>query len=111
MLQVWFGARWAISSPIRSEARDERGTRPEDDDKQYEPTQKKLDDARKKGDLPKSNDLITAGAYAGLLIAAMTLGPVALKGMGTTLAGLLDQADRLSDDSFNGGGGRFCRGR
>ncbi|KPP89273.1 MAG: flagellar biosynthetic protein FlhB [Rhodobacteraceae bacterium HLUCCA08] len=80
----------------------------EDDDKQYEPTQKKLDDARKKGDLPKSNDLITAGAYAGLLIAAMTLGPVALKGMGTTLAGLLDQADRLSDDSFNGGGGRFA---
>lgn len=76
----------------------------EDDDKQYEPTQKKLDDARKKGDLPKSNDLITSGAYAGLLVAALTLGPFALKGLGTSLSSLLDQAAQLSEDSFSGGG-------
>ena len=35
-------------------------------EKSFEPTQKKLDDARKKGEFARSSDLNTAAAYVGL---------------------------------------------
>ncbi|SDI63206.1 EscU/YscU/HrcU family type III secretion system export apparatus switch protein [Aliiruegeria lutimaris] len=47
----------------------------EEQDKQHEPSQKKLDDARKKGDVPRSQDLTGAIAYATILIAIVALGP------------------------------------
>lgn len=47
----------------------------EEDDKQHEPSQKKLDDARKKGDVPRSQDMSAAIAYGTLLITFLTLGP------------------------------------
>lgn len=74
----------------------------EDQDKQYEPTQKKLDDARRKGDLPRSVDLTTAAAYGGFLLAALAAGPGALVSMGSVLTVLLDQADQLSALVFGG---------
>ncbi|WP_138472266.1 flagellar biosynthesis protein FlhB [Poseidonocella sp. HB161398] len=46
----------------------------ESDDKPYEATQKKLLDARKKGNVPRSNDLNTTAAYAGLAIALLIWG-------------------------------------
>ena len=67
-----------------------------DDDKQFEPSQKKLDDARKKGEIPKSTDLTTAAAYGGLLIAVVATGPASLIGAGNLLETLLDQADELA---------------
>ena len=67
----------------------------EDDDKQFEASQKKLDDARKKGEFPKSADLTTAAAYGGFLIAVAGVGSGALIGAGTAMKVLLDQADRL----------------
>jgi flagellar biosynthetic protein FlhB len=57
----------------------------EDDDKQFEPSQKKLDDARKKGEIAKSNDLITAAAYAGFVLIATAIGANALIGLGEIL--------------------------
>lgn len=86
------------------------GGHADDSDKQHEPTQKKLDDARKKGDIPRSNDLITAGAYAGLLLAALTLGPRTLSDLGATLSALLGHADALAMDAFDGGGAAFTGG-
>ena len=43
----------------------------EDDDKQHEATQKKLDDARRKGEVPRSADLGTAASYSGFLVVAL----------------------------------------
>ena len=67
-----------------------------DDDKQFEPTQKRLDDARKRGEIAKSTDLITAAAYAGLVIAVVATGPASLMAAGNLLETLLDQADETA---------------
>lgn len=75
----------------------------ESDDKQYEPTQKKLEDARKKGDFPRSSDLNTAVGYAGFSIAAIFLGKISLTDLAAHLAGILENADQLSSDLFDGG--------
>ena len=84
----------------------------DDSNKPYEPSQKKLDDARAKGDVPRSTDLITAATYGGFLLAALGFGPASLLGLGTALRSLLEQADSLSSDLFDGsaaplGGGAF----
>ena len=41
----------------------------EDTDKSFEATPQKLLEARRKGEVAKSNDLLTAAAYFGLLVA------------------------------------------
>jgi flagellar biosynthetic protein FlhB len=74
----------------------------EDEDKQFEPSQKKLDDARKKGEIAKSNDLTTAASYAGMVITVVALGGTTLIGVGSALKTLLDQADALGVAMFSG---------
>ncbi|MFT5741965.1 MAG: flagellar biosynthetic protein FlhB [Paracoccaceae bacterium] len=81
-----------------------------DEDKQHEPSQKKLDDARKKGEVPKSTDLITAAGYGGFLLAAMAFGSASLLGLGGGLAALLDHADTFSKDVFAGSGAPMMGG-
>ncbi len=73
-----------------------------DEDKQFEPSQKKLDDARKKGEIPRSVDLTTAAAYGGILVAAFAFGPAAVVGLGDALMILLDQSDGLARVTFAG---------
>ncbi|SEM60475.1 flagellar biosynthetic protein FlhB [Loktanella fryxellensis] len=68
----------------------------DDDDKPFEPSQKKLDDAREKGEFPKSADLTTAAAYGGFAIALAAMAGQSLSGIGQTLAYLLDQSDVLA---------------
>lgn len=68
----------------------------EDEDKQFEPSQKRLDDARKRGEIPKSIDLLTAGSYAGFLAALFFGGGLILQGFGQTSMVILGQADRLA---------------
>ena len=75
-----------------------------DDDKQYEASQHKLDEARKKGDFPRSVDLNTAAAYGGLLLAGLSVGAASLTHVGTSLAALIDHADHFSTTIFAGGG-------
>ncbi|MDP4034470.1 MAG: flagellar type III secretion system protein FlhB [Pseudorhodobacter sp.] len=65
-------------------------------EKEHEPSQRRLDDARKKGQIPRSADLNTAAGYGGLLLAALALGEGALRQAGQSGAVLLDQSDRLS---------------
>ncbi|MFV2034533.1 MAG: EscU/YscU/HrcU family type III secretion system export apparatus switch protein, partial [Halocynthiibacter sp.] len=67
----------------------------EDDEKQHEPTQKKLDDARKKGEVAKSADLSTAATYGGMLFVLVGFGAALVSSFGTVLAGLIGQSDRL----------------
>jgi flagellar biosynthesis protein FlhB len=76
-----------------------------DQDKQYEPSQKKLDDAREKGEVPKSVDLTTAAAFFGFLIAGALAGPPSLLALGAILAAVLARADSLSSQVFEGSGG------
>lgn len=74
----------------------------DDSEKPHEPTQKKLDDARKKGEVPRSQDLSTAATYGGLILAAVAIGRENLAELGTSLMVLIDQSDRLSQLVFSG---------
>lgn len=65
-------------------------------DKEHEPSQKRLDDARRRGEVPKSPDLITAASYAGLLLAGLVGGASLVLHAGETGAMLLGQADRMA---------------
>ncbi len=65
-------------------------------DKQFEPTPKKLEDARKKGEVPKSNDLITAGAYAGILLVGLAAGGPSLSAVGDALTAFLSRPDIMA---------------
>jgi flagellar biosynthesis protein FlhB len=68
----------------------------DDHDKQHAPSQKRLDDARKRGEIPKSTDLNTAAGYAGMLVISLLGGATLLKAFGSTAMVLLDQSDRLA---------------
>jgi flagellar biosynthesis protein FlhB len=68
----------------------------EDDDKQHAPSQKRLDDARARGEIPKSADLNTAASYAALLVLALVAGAGLLQKFGQAAMVLLDQSDRLA---------------
>lgn len=81
-----------------------------DDDKQYEASQHKLTEARKKGDFPRSIDLNTAAAYAGLIAAGMTIGAASLIEVGAILSGTLGRADEISAQIFASSGGPFMGG-
>lgn len=82
----------------------------QDEDKQYEASQKKLDDARKKGEIAKSNDLTTAASYGGMMIAVAGFGGTTLIGTGSALKTLLDQADALGVSMFSGNPGPLLIG-
>ena len=75
----------------------------DDSEKQYEPTQKRLDEARKRGEIPSSTDLTTALSYSGILMSVLVFGTGIIQTFGTTLAALLGRADTLSDAVFHGG--------
>ena len=64
----------------------------DEDDKQHDPTERRLQQAREKGEVAKSQDVITAAAYAGFLIAAVAIGPQALRNAGSGAARFLDHA-------------------
>ncbi|WP_373355320.1 flagellar type III secretion system protein FlhB [Pseudoroseicyclus sp. CXY001] len=77
----------------------------EDDDsaeKEFAPSQRKLDDARRKGDIPKSTDLATAAGYGGILLAASVFGGASLTSLGGTLSGALGHAAELAALVFTG---------
>lgn len=82
----------------------------EDDDKQFEASQKKLDDAREKGDIPRSADLTTAASYGGFVLAGAAFGAASLLGLGETLRGVLDRSDSLARMTFAGDAGTLAGG-
>ncbi|MBL4812493.1 MAG: flagellar biosynthesis protein FlhB [Rhodobacteraceae bacterium] len=77
----------------------------EDDssEKPFDPSQKKLDDARKKGDIVKSVDLMTAAGYGGILVAAYAFGAESMVKLGSTLTAPLAHVTEMSERMFNGG--------
>lgn len=76
----------------------------DDTEKTHEPTPHKLNEARKKGEIARSNDLITAAAYGGFLLAALAIGASSIQQVSTSLMVLIDQSDQLADLFFRGQG-------
>jgi flagellar biosynthesis protein FlhB len=68
----------------------------EDTDKEHAPTQKRLDDARERGEFARSADLTAAAGYGGLLLASAVFGAPAMLAAGAVAKGMLDQSDHLS---------------
>ncbi len=77
----------------------------ENDDKEHEASPQKLEEARKKGDIPRSADLLMAAGVAGFLAGLVTLGGWAVREAGTAGMVILDQADSLSRLMTSGSGG------
>ena len=76
----------------------------EDSDKPFDPTPQKLQKARQKGEVAKSNDLSVVAAYSGLLISLMTAGHYAAEQLGSTFVVLLDQPEQLAQLLISGPG-------
>ncbi len=74
----------------------------ESGEKSHEPSQKKLDDARKKGEIPRATDLLTAMGYLGLLLGAVSIGGYSLTNFANVLLPFLEQPERLTDLFFGG---------
>ena len=64
----------------------------ENTDKSHEPSQKKLDDARKKGEIPRSTDLSVAAGYGGLLLVYAGFGSASLVLLCAEMVGYMEQA-------------------
>ncbi len=75
----------------------------DDGDKEHDPTQKRLDDARQRGEFARSQDLLTAAAVAGFVIFYISLGSQAMMRSGAAAMVFLDQADRLAANMAQGG--------
>ena len=72
-------------------------------EKEHDASQKKLDDARAKGQIVKSTELAIAAGYGGMVLAASGFGAASLKGFGDRASVMLDQADSLAPLLLNGG--------
>jgi flagellar biosynthetic protein FlhB len=73
-------------------------------EKVHDPTPRKLDQARRKGELPRSADLNHAAGYAGLLAALVVFGAGGITSFGSGLMTLLDRPAELAARSMQGGG-------
>lgn len=78
-------------------------------DKPFEATPRKLEEARKRGEVPVSQDLVTFGVYSGVLIAGAGLGTWSLNRAGSALLPFLAAPEQLADSVF-AVDGRFAFG-
>lgn len=74
-------------------------------DKTYEATPQKLLEARQKGEIARSTEILTAFAYAGLLVAFLAAGSSGLIHLGTSMMVLIDQSAQLAPLFFDGAAG------
>jgi flagellar biosynthesis protein FlhB len=77
----------------------------DDTEREHEPSQKKLEDARKKGEIVRSAELSVAAAYGGLLISAAFLGPAILHEMGERAMAVIDTVADNPQGVIGGGFG------
>lgn len=73
----------------------------DDSSKTFDATPQKLLEARKKGEIAKSTDLMAAAAYAGLLVALLMAGATGIREAGTALMVMIDQATTLAPLFFS----------
>jgi len=67
-----------------------------DAEKSHEPSQRRLDEARRRGDVPRSMDLASAAVYGSAVLAVMLSGKWMVEKFGTSAIGLIEQSDRIS---------------
>ncbi|MGR3514771.1 MAG: flagellar type III secretion system protein FlhB [Paracoccaceae bacterium] len=68
----------------------------DDSEKPFEATPRKLEEARKRGEVPMSQDLITFGTYAAILTAIVTVGAWSIEKTGRAMQPYLLIPDRLA---------------
>lgn len=73
-------------------------------EKSFDPTPRKLEEARRRGEIVRSSDLNTAVAYGGLLLGGGLFGPVLVDRFGTVMQTVLAQADSLAPLVLSPGG-------
>ncbi len=71
-------------------------------EKSFEPSQRRLEEVRKRGEVAMSADLVTAASYGGFLLALSAFGAGTLLSLGGLLAGVLAQAAPLAEATFEG---------
>lgn len=76
-------------------------------DKPYDPTQKRLEDARKKGEIPRASDLTTAASYIGFTLMLLFGGGASILSLALWMQGFLARADSFSRGLFGSGGDAF----
>lgn len=81
------------------------GPETDEAEKEFDPSQRRLDQAREQGDVPRSEDLQAAVSYGGFLLAALLLGLWAIQRMGVAGMAMLGGLDA----SRPGGGGLAAR--
>lgn len=74
----------------------------DDGEKQFEASQKRLDDMRRQGRIARSPEALAAAATAGLMLAVLALGPQALRAGGAAAARFLEMPDRLAQMQAGG---------
>lgn len=72
-------------------AQDDQGA-----EKTFDPTPRKLEEARKRGEIVRSADLNTALVYGGLLLGSALFGPVLIDRFSTVMMVTIDQSDTLA---------------
>ncbi|SFR00706.1 flagellar type III secretion system protein FlhB [Poseidonocella sedimentorum] len=84
-----------------------------DDDsaeKTLDPTPKKLEQAREKGEIVRSTDVNTAAVYGSMALVAAGFGAVSMDKIGAVLTRLIGRAPELADLFFEGSGQRLPGG-
>lgn len=71
-------------------------------DKSFEPTPQKLLEARKKGEIARSSEILTAASYAGLLVAFLMAGSSGLMHLGSSMSVLIGQSAQIAPLFFGG---------
>ena len=78
-------------------------------EKPFEASSRKLEEARKRGEVPISQDLVTFGVYSGVLLAGAGLGAWSVNKAGSALVPFFDAPHLLSESVF-AVDGRFAFG-
>ncbi|MGB0852672.1 MAG: EscU/YscU/HrcU family type III secretion system export apparatus switch protein [Pikeienuella sp.] len=79
-------------------------------EKSYEATPQRIEDARRKGDVPISKDLAALAAYIGLILALSLAGSNAVRQVGNSLSGFLARAETLAPRVLDQGGAGLSLG-
>jgi hypothetical protein len=79
----------------------------DESDKPHEATPRKLEEARKRGEIPKMADLTATAAVGGVLMLALLPGGWMPMKLGELGRGLFDHADSFSAQLLGGGAGAF----
>lgn len=65
-------------------------------EKEFEATQHRLDEARRRGEVPRSQDLTTAAVYAAFVLTALAFGHGSIVALGTLGMGVFDRSETLA---------------